>query len=592
MLSTQKVLYFILAVLRRGRILMTSNAKMKIMKLVGRAQRFFSKNAGFIFLFFLVNYFTMAWSLAKLDRIEVMVGYGFTLFLASFMVTALLQQLRRPLFIRLVKALLIVICFVPFFIESFVMYNYQALIGAGIVNSILETNSQEAVEFLHMYIGVKECAAVAVALVVLFYCRRFRVLSRIHISRRVQSRILALVLLVSFGYAVRMTFVYTAFFFDDILPIQRVYASTSVAVKNMQAYHKLSSQLSTDIQITENQSTIQNIVFILGESTNRNHMHLYGYNLPNTPNLDALNEKGELGVFRNVVSPHSTTIAVLSKLFTFCDHESDKDWYEYNNLIDVMNTAGYKTHWLSNQESSGIWGNIAQIYAEHSTMHKFTRIRDSHDDYGILDEELFPLIDDAIVNRSPDRNFYVTHLMGGHGLYYNRYPYSFNKFTADDISLDISPRYREIVAQYDNALYYNDYIVSNIIEKFRDKEALVIYVPDHGEAVYDEGGFAGHIEENPNRHMIEIPVIMWASPSFREKYPEKWAEIQAAVDRPYMTDDMIHTVLDLADIHTPEYDPAKSIVNRAFDASRPRIFNDLNYDTQILPGKIPEAVEE
>ena len=253
-----------------------------------------------------------------------------------------------------------------------------------------------------------------------------------------------------------------------------------------------------------------------------------------------------------------------------------------------MNAAGYKTHWLSNQESSGIWGNVAQIYADHSTMHRFTRIRDSHEDAGILDEELFPLVDEAIANRSEDRNFYVVHLMGGHGLYYNRFPYSFTKFTKDDIKLDVPEGKKEVIAQYDDALYYNDYIVSGIIDKFRDSETLVIYVPDHGEAVYDEGGFSGHIEENPSRHMIEIPVIMWASDKFKEKYPEKWAEIKSAVNEPYMSDDMIHTVLDLADIQTPDFDPARSIVNARFNASRPRIFNDLDYDTQILTGNVPD----
>ena len=55
-----------------------------------------------------------------------------------------------------------------------------------------------------------------------------------------------------------------------------------------------------------------------------------------------------------------------------------------------------------------------------------------------------------------------------------------------------------------------------------------------------------------------------------------------------MTDDMIHTVLDLADIQTPDFDPAKSIVNAKFNAARPRIFNDLNYDTQILTGNVPD----
>lgn len=562
--------------------------KTRILRFVGSLQRIFRQNTGFIFGMFLMNYFTMAWSLMNADKIEVMIGYGFTVFLAVFCLAALLRLLRRPLLVRSVKALLLVACFIPFFIESFAMYNYKALIGVGIINSMLETNLKEAGEFISMYVGPQECAlllllAAAVALLV-----KYRVLSRIPFHGHYRSRLLAGALVVAVFYTVRMTTVYTAFFFDDVLPLQRVYASTAVAVENMQAYHRLSSQLTTDVQLTKNDSKIKNIVFILGESTNRNHMHLYGYYLPNTPNLDALNNKGEISVFRNVISPHSTTIAVLSKLFTFCDHESEKPWYEYSNLIDVMNAAGYKTHWLSNQESSGIWGNVAQIYADHSTMHRFTRIRDSHEDTGILDEELFPLIDEAIADRSDDRNFYVVHLMGGHGLYYNRFPYSFTKFTKDDIQLNVPDGKKEVIAQYDDALYYNDYIVSSIIDKFRDSETLVIYVPDHGEAVYDEGGFSGHIEENPSRHMIEIPVIMWASDKFKAKYPEKWAEIRSAVNEPYMTDDMIHTVLDLADIQTPDFDPAKSIVNAKFNAARPRIFNDLNYDTQILTGNVPD----
>jgi heptose-I-phosphate ethanolaminephosphotransferase len=64
-------------------------------------------------------------------------------------------------------------------------------------------------------------------------------------------------------------------------------------------------------------------------------------------------------------------------------------------------------------------------------------------------------------------------------------------------------------------------------------------------------------------------------------YPQKWSAINAAVNRPYMTDDMIHTVLDIADIKTTEYDPAKSVINPAFDASRPRMVQGRNYDTDI-----------
>lgn len=142
-------------------------------------------------------------------------------------------------------------------------------------------------------------------------------------------------------------------------------------------------------------------------------MSLYGYYLPNTPKLEELQEKGEIAVYTDVVSPHSNTIPVLQKLFTFSHNESDKPWYKYNNLIDIMNAAGYKTYWLSNQESSGIWGNVAQYYGERSSVHRYTRLRESREDEGILDEELFPLIDDAIADMGDGKSFIVAHLMGG-----------------------------------------------------------------------------------------------------------------------------------------------------------------------------------
>ena len=551
-------------------------------KLTGYLQRIFDEHFMFIMILFIINSLTTAWSLFDEDKIDVAIGYIFSVWLGSLIITCLIDLLPKRFLQKIVKAVLVIPIGLIFIGEFFTMYCYKALIGTGIINSALETNMREATEFFSMYIGFSGVVSVIVLIALIVGLYKYNPLKKITLKQKTKSGIVCTLMVLSVFYTIRMFTVYTDFIWDDeVLPVQ-VYASTSVAVRNMQAYKELSSQVNSKVELTENNSQIKNIVFILGESTNRNHMHLYGYYLPNTPNLDALNEKGEISVFRDVVSPHSTTIAVLSKLFTFCNRESDQEWYHYNNLIDVMNAAGYKTHWLSNQETSGVWGNVAQIYAAHSDVSAFTRIRDSREDYGIVDGELFPLIDDAIANRSEDKNFYVVHLMGGHGLYYNRFPYSFSKFSKDDINLPITDGKKEIVAQYDNALYYNDYIVSSIIDKFRDSETLVIYVPDHGEAVYDEGeDMSGHIEENPTHHMIEIPVIMWASEKFRAKYPEKWEQIKKAANRPYMTDDMIHTVMDLADIKTAEFDPTRSIVNDKFNAQRPRIFDGMDYDTEI-----------
>lgn len=562
--------------------------KMKLQKFANAIQNVFHENVGFIITLFLLNFTTMAWSLISEQKLEVMVSYGFSLFFAVFGVAAFVQILYNPILKNLVKAVILAITGVIFVIEFFAMYNYKILIGAGIVNSIFETNYREMVEFFEMYLGFKEFIGILGFVAIIYFVKK-KNFTFCKVSHTKPNKVVMGILAIGFIYTIRMVSVYGQFFTDhQYLPIQRAYASAQVAIKNMEAYNNLTSRLNDKIELTENNSKIKNVVFILGESTNRNHMGLYGYPLKNTPNLQKMQDENNLYTFRDVISPHSTTIAVLSKLLTFCHLESDKDWYEYNNIVDVMNAAGYKTFWLSNQESSGVWGNVAQIFAQHSTKHEFTRIRDSREDYGVVDGELFPLIDRALQERA-DKNFFVIHLMGEHGLYYNRFPYSFSKFTKDDIPLNVGDDKKTIVAQYDNAIYYNDYIVSSIIDKFKDDETLVIYISDHGEAVYDESAFSGHIEENPNRHMIEIPMLMWASDKFKAQYPEKVQSIRKAVNRPYMSDDMIHTVLDLTDIKTADYEATRSIVNDQFDPTRKRIFNNKDYDVEIKNGEAKKS---
>jgi len=549
-------------------------------KFANAIQNVFQENMRFIFGFFLMNATTMAWLLINENRLDIFICYAFSMFFTSFGVAALVQILYNPVLKLAAKASILAVSFVIFAVEFFAMYNYKILIGVGIVNSILETNPKEALEFFEMYLGLKEVLGLLGMLAIFYYLYR-RAHTFCKESGKKPSRLLLALLFFGALYSVQMAIAdYDVIVDKKYLPLQRAYEASQTAVKNISAYREMKSKINDTIVITENKGNIKNVVFIIGESANRNHMGLYGYYLPNTPRLSRMVADGEMYRFSDVISPHSTTIAVLSKLFTFCDYESPKDWYEYNNLIDVLNHAGYKTFWLSNQESSGIWGSVAQMFAERSSQHEFTRLRDSREELGVVDEELLPLIDRAKLDRG-DKNFFFIHLMGQHVLYYNRYPYRFHKFTDADIRLDVKKEQKEIIAQYDNATYYNDYIVGEIIDRFRGDEALVLYVSDHGEAVYDETGFSGHIEENPNRHMIEIPFVIWSSEKFRANYPYKLQQIAAAVDRPYMTDDMIHTVLDLLDIQTVEFEEKRSIVNNAFDRSRRRIFNGKDYDAEI-----------
>jgi Predicted membrane-associated, metal-dependent hydrolase len=140
-----------------------------------------------------------------------------------------------------------------------------------------------------------------------------------------------------------------------------------------------------------------------------------------------------------------------------------------------------------------------------------------------------------------------------------RFPYIFSKFTAADVPPPqdgLSEEKRTEIAQYANAIYYNDFIVTSIMGKFADKDAIVVYIPDHGEALYDRGStFSGHVEEHPTKETLEVPVIFWASAAYRARHPESWQALSAAVGRPFITADFFHTLLDFLDLRTPAVQP-------------------------------------
>ena len=94
------------------------------------------------------------------------------------------------------------------------------------------------------------------------------------------------------------------------------------------------------------------LVLVLGESTTREHMHLYGYNRDTTPNLDALaaSDKG-LTVFRDVVSPRPYTIEVMQQILTFGDEQNPDRFLSDPSLINLLKQAGYKTFWITNQQT-------------------------------------------------------------------------------------------------------------------------------------------------------------------------------------------------------------------------------------------------
>ena len=273
---------------------------------------------------------------------------------------------------------------------------------------------------------------------------------------------------------------------------------------------------------------------------------------------------------------------VLLKLFTFYRNGAPGEWFEYINLFSILKAANYHTEWISNQESSGIFGNVGKLYAKSCDVSKFTVIRDTMDDRNTdgfySDELLLPLFDDSL-SKDHEKSFFVLHMLGTHGKYAQRYPKNFSKFSAEDES-SANEEIKQTRAEYDNAVLFNDYVVNEIIKRLENKNAVVIYISDHGDDVYDEKDFAGHEEANGSRFMIEIPMIIWTSKQFKAAYPEIEKKFNGNLNKPFMTDDMIHLILDILKIETEDYDPSKSLINDDYDETRERVYSGHVYDKE------------
>ncbi|STM41461.1 inner membrane protein [Escherichia coli] len=83
------------------------------------------------------------------------------------------------------------------------------------------------------------------------------------------------------------------------------------------------------------------LVLVIGESTQRGRMSLYGYPRETTPELDALHKTDpNLTVFNNVVTSRPYTIEILQQALTFANEKNPDLYLTQPSLMNMMKTGG------------------------------------------------------------------------------------------------------------------------------------------------------------------------------------------------------------------------------------------------------------
>lgn len=332
----------------------------------------------------------------------------------------------------------------------------------------------------------------------------------------------------------------------------------------------------------------RNIVLIIGESYNRHHAGLYGYDKNTTPRQARRAQKGELISFSDVVAPWNLTSFVFKYLFSLYTVGDKGEWCDYPLFPELFRKAGYHVTFLTNQflpqAKEAVYDFSGGFFLNNpllsSAMFDTRNTRLYRYDAGLLADY------DRLRNQNRDNNLIIFHLKGQHVDYRTRFPLDRRHFNPEDYDRpDLKEKELRVLADYDNAILYNDSIVDQIIKRFEDEDAIVVYVPDHGEECYEgDVHFYGRMHSTEitarlAREEFDIPFWIWCSHKYMVGHPSLFNDIVKSKNRRYMTDALPHLLLYLAGIQTPYYRSDLNVIGDEYNENRPRILkNTTDYD--------------
>lgn len=334
-----------------------------------------------------------------------------------------------------------------------------------------------------------------------------------------------------------------------------------------------------------------NIVLIIGESYGRHHSQQYGYFMETTPRQRALEKSRKLTKFTDVVTCWNLTSFVFKNMLSTHVIGEKGEWCDYPLFPEVFRKAGYNVTFITNeflpQAKEAVYDFSGGFFLNNPELSKLQfdhRNTQLHD----LDDGLLKDYDDSLKTFQKEHNLTIFHLMGQHVNYKLRYRKEQAKFWAssyEEKRPELTTAQRKMLSHYDNATLYNDSIVTQIVKRFQKENAIVIYVPDHGEECYEEDrGFicrnhAANIDWPLAHYEFEIPFWIYCSPKYIKTHRDIYRQIRAAKDKRFMTDALPHLLLYLAGIETPTYKEEYNILSPKYNEMRPRILkNSADYD--------------
>lgn len=459
-------------------------------------------------------------------------------FLVAYTIVLLLSFSR---ILRRVLAPVILLFFLAHtIIDETCLYVMQVHLNPDIIGTILATNLDETKEFILSYMDSFMLLLIISCLFIscgCYYLAEYCFDSPVYRFKTYKMFFFVPILILSIAECLRPNI-----FLFYVLPECEFFVYfEGTGIESLQSFFSEFADLKQHQEHPElekiRDAEPNKVVLIIGESYAKTHSGLYGYNKQTTPNMFKLQKDSLLVVFGNVESTEIQTLPAFRTILNTHNHElkGDSKWYESYSLIRFLQDVGYVVEWISTQQGSSIWEGAQNKYAALCDSSIFIK--------SMYDEEILPFL-----KPSGEKKALFFHINGQHSEYSLRYPSNYQIFKAEDYAQQ-SIKQRSILASYDNATLYNDFVVSKIMTAFENEDAIVFYFPDHGEDVFEvSDDYVGHGRYGVSESFStakKIPFVIYLSPTYKQRHPNETNRIFQASDNIFVTDNVAYSVIDI-----------------------------------------------
>ena len=468
---------------------------------------------------------------------------------------------------KIAKTIVFTFLYILFFIETFTFLYFGSRLDSNIMMLILQTDLHEIKGFFSLYVFSVKTLIFIVIFIVLYYLSLKHIVLSVFSMWLRDKKLNYYIILIAFLEIVLSALPLQLPKGD--ITLEEVYKSLKFVRGNKQEVYKIEDMIgSIDVFNSPSKNEGLDIVLVIGESFNRLHSNLYGYKLNTTPHLAS---ESNLIVFNNAMSPSIATYMSMRFLFSLksCDNENDS--CQFVLMPTIFKKAQYKVGYFDNQytRTEGGYFDAGCNYFLNTkiiSMNSFDYRNDKTFEY-----------DGDFINHYKSLFYYenkslnIIHLKGQHLPAKKCYPKSFERFTSSEIQREnLDERQKEVVAEYDNATLYNDFVIHQIINCFRQKDAIVFYLSDHGENIFDgKTHTIGRLspnstEEETKDNINRIPFVVWCSDTFIAKHPEKYESLKSSSNKMFCSDDIPYLLLDIASIDSNYNNESRSLINKKY----------------------------